>query len=103
MLLAKIAKYVDLRKHSMDSNMPLEPGTSRLISTLLLMVFSVTLLPSNNSLYVKHFGYDVLYLVVYVDDLIITGSSTHLIVEIKQDPWKGFDVTNLGLLHYCLV
>lgn len=58
--------------------------------------------PSDSNLYVKHFGDDILFLVVCVDDLIITGSSTHLIVAIKQDLCQAFDMTDLGLLHYCL-
>lgn len=37
-----------------------------------------------------------------MDNLIIIGSSTHLIAEIKQDPCKAFVMTDLGLLHYCL-
>ena len=58
--------------------------------------------PSDSNLYIKHSGNDILFLVVYVDDLIITGSSEHLISEIKQDLSRTFDMTNLGLLHYCL-
>ena len=56
----------------------------------------------DSNLYVKHSSDDILFLVVYVDDLIITGSSTHLIVAIKQDLYQAFDMTDLGLLHYCL-
>ena len=58
--------------------------------------------PSDSNLYIKHVGDDVLFIVVYVDDLIITGSSTYLIAEIKQDLCSTFDMTDLGLLHYCL-
>ena len=58
--------------------------------------------PSDSNLYIKHSGNDILFLVVYVDDLIITGNSEHLISEIKQDLCRTFDMTDLGLLHYCL-
>eukprot|EP00253_Pinus_taeda_P034657 PITA_34657 len=58
--------------------------------------------PSDANLYIKHTGDDILFVVVYVDDLIITGSSTHLIHGIKQDLRNTFDMTDLGLLHYCL-
>ena len=58
--------------------------------------------PSDATLYIKHIGDDILFVVVYVDDLIITGSSTHLIHGIKQDLCNTFDMTDLGLLHYCL-
>eukprot|EP00253_Pinus_taeda_P025809 PITA_25809 len=58
--------------------------------------------PSDANLYIKHTGDDILFVVVYVDDLIITSSSAHLIHGIKQDLCKIFDMTDLGLLHYCL-
>eukprot|EP00253_Pinus_taeda_P004535 PITA_04535 len=58
--------------------------------------------PSDANLYIKHTSDDILFVVVYVDDLIITGSSTHLIHGIKQDLFSTFDMTDLGLLHYCL-
>lgn len=35
--------------------------------------------PSDPHLYVKQNGDDILFLVIYVDDLIITGSAIHLI------------------------
>ena len=58
--------------------------------------------PSDANLYIKHTGDDILFVVVYVDDLIITGSSPHLIHGIKEDLCRTFDMTDLGLLHYCL-
>eukprot|EP00253_Pinus_taeda_P026180 PITA_26180 len=58
--------------------------------------------PSDANLYIKNTDDDILFVVVYVDDLIITGSSAHLIHEIKQDLCRNFDMTDLGLLHYCL-
>eukprot|EP00253_Pinus_taeda_P032099 PITA_32099 len=48
------------------------------------------------------FGGGEKYTVDGRDDLIITGSSAHLIHEIKQDLCRTFDMTDLGLLHYCL-
>eukprot|EP00253_Pinus_taeda_P021335 PITA_21335 len=59
--------------------------------------------PSDANLYIKHTGDDILFVVVYMDDLIITGSSTHLIHVIKHDLCSTFDMIDLGLLHYCLV
>lgn len=56
----------------------------------------------DSNLYVKQCGDDILFLVVYVDDQIITRSSTNLIEEIKQNLCHSFDMTNLGHLHYCL-
>ena len=54
------------------------------------------------TLFVKKFGISVVYLVVYVDDLLITGNNDDYIVSIKRELKKGFDMTNLGLLHYYL-
>jgi hypothetical protein len=41
-------------------------------------------------------------MVVYVDDLIITSNDDELIREEKDNLCNSFDVTDLGLLHYCL-
>jgi hypothetical protein len=41
-------------------------------------------------------------MVVYVNDLIIIGSSIDLIQEEKYILWNTFEMTNLGLLHFCL-
>jgi hypothetical protein len=37
-----------------------------------------------------------------VDDLIITGSATGLIEEIKRKLSQEFEMKDLGQLHYCL-
>jgi hypothetical protein len=44
----------------------------------------------------------VVYLVVYVDDLLITGNNESYIASIKKELKKGFEMTNLGHLHYYL-
>jgi hypothetical protein len=54
------------------------------------------------NLYIKEKGEEIIIMVVYVDDLIITGSSDDLIQEEKDSLCKSFDMTDLGLLHYCL-
>ena len=43
-----------------------------------------------------------MYLVVYVDDLFITGNNENYIAFIKKELKKGFEMTNLGHLHYYL-
>ena len=45
---------------------------------------------------------ELVYLVVYVDDLLITGNNDDYIVSIKRELKKVFDMTDLGLLHYYL-
>ena len=42
------------------------------------------------SLFVKKVGRSVVYLVVYVDDLLITGNNDDYIVSIKRELKKGF-------------
>jgi hypothetical protein len=58
--------------------------------------------PSDSNLYVKRVGNDIILLVVYVDDIIITGSEEDAITWIKSNMSRAFDMTDLGLLHYCL-
>jgi hypothetical protein len=62
----------------------------------------------------KHFNLDdatffvkkvenfVVYLVVYVDDLFITGNNENYISSIKKELKKGFEMTYLGHIHYYL-
>ena len=52
--------------------------------------------------FVKKVGRSVVYLVIYVDDLMITGNNDEYISSIKKELKKVFDMTNLGLLHYYL-
>ena len=54
------------------------------------------------TLFVKKFGRSILYLVVYVDDLLIMGNNDDYITSIKRELKKIFDMTYLGLLHYYL-
>lgn len=46
--------------------------------------------PSEATLYIKVEGHDAVILSLYVDDLIVTGSSTSMITEFKQDMMKQF-------------
>jgi hypothetical protein len=54
------------------------------------------------NLYIKEKGEEIIIMVVYVDDLIITSNSSKLIKEEKDNLCKSFDMIDLGLLHYCL-
>ncbi|XP_057835752.2 uncharacterized mitochondrial protein AtMg00810-like [Cryptomeria japonica] len=58
----------------------------------------------DSNLYIKTTDSDIILmvlLVIYVDDLIITDSSASLIQGIKQSLCQSFDMTDLGLMHYC--
>eukprot|EP00253_Pinus_taeda_P010294 PITA_10294 len=54
------------------------------------------------TLFVKKVGKTVLYLVVYVDDLLMTGNNESYIASIKKEFRKGFEMTDLGYVHYYL-
>ncbi|KAH9309431.1 hypothetical protein KI387_037342, partial [Taxus chinensis] len=58
--------------------------------------------PYDPNLYLKKQGGEIVIVVVYVDDLVITGSSVKMIDATKKDFNRSFDMTDLGLMHYCL-
>jgi hypothetical protein len=58
--------------------------------------------PLYSNMYVKKFGNDIIILIIYVDNIIITCSEANAITQIKFKMNKDFDMTYLGLLNYCL-
>eukprot|EP00253_Pinus_taeda_P005966 PITA_05966 len=54
------------------------------------------------TLFVKKIGKTVVYLVVYVDDLLMRGNNESYIASIKKELGKSFEMTNLGYVHYYL-
>ena len=54
------------------------------------------------NLYIKHTKNDIVIIILYVDDLILTSSSTPLLSEIKFQFNQNFQMTDLGILHYFL-
>ena len=57
---------------------------------------------SDSNLYVKNFGDEIFVIVLYVDDLIITGSQLISIQKLKESLKNEFEMKDLGLLHYFL-
>eukprot|EP00253_Pinus_taeda_P016715 PITA_16715 len=57
---------------------------------------------SDNTVYTKTVGISLIILVLYVDDLILTGSDPILINHVKSSLKKKFEMTDLGHLHYFL-
>jgi len=53
-----------------------------------------------STLYIKGRNGKILIIVLYVDDLIFTGSDDFLIADFKQVMKNEFEMTNLGLLRY---
>lgn len=54
------------------------------------------------NLYLNQQKGEVVIIVIYVDDLVITGSIDILINETKIGLKRSFDMTDLGFLQYCL-
>ena len=57
---------------------------------------------SEPSLYIKENDGKILIVVLYVDDLIFTGSDDFFIIDFKQVMKNEFEMTELGLLRYFL-
>eukprot|EP00253_Pinus_taeda_P007210 PITA_07210 len=55
---------------------------------------------SHNTIYNNKVGKSLIILVLYVDDLILTGSDPNLINHVNSSLKKKFEMTNLGHLHY---
>ncbi|GKA01989.1 putative reverse transcriptase domain-containing protein [Tanacetum coccineum] len=57
---------------------------------------------TNSSLFIFHKGQDTTYLLLYVDDIILTSSSTSLLQRIISLLHAEFAMTDLGPLNYFL-
>nr|CAN68480.1 hypothetical protein VITISV_007280 [Vitis vinifera] len=57
---------------------------------------------SDTSLFVLHAGTNLLYLLVYVDDIIITGNSDDLVSQVVECLAQRFSLKDLGPLSYFL-
>ncbi|XP_050154870.1 uncharacterized mitochondrial protein AtMg00810-like [Malus sylvestris] len=70
----------------------------------------ITFLPSlgfistyaDSSLFVQHTGSSIVVLLLYVDDIILTGNSSLAIIAVIDALTKEFDLKDLGQLHYFL-
>eukprot|EP00253_Pinus_taeda_P015766 PITA_15766 len=54
------------------------------------------------TLFVKKVGKTVVYFMVYVDGILITGNNESYIASIKKELGKSFAMTDLGYVHYYL-
>eukprot|EP00253_Pinus_taeda_P023565 PITA_23565 len=57
---------------------------------------------SDNTIYTKKVGKSLIIRVLYVDDIILTGSDPNLTNHVKSSLKKKFEMTYLGHLHYFL-
>ena len=74
--------------------------SSRLKSTLLQLCFVGS--KSDSSLFIYRHQLHTVYLLVYVDDIILTGSSTSLIQQLTDKLNTAFSLKQLGHLYYFL-
>ena len=56
----------------------------------------------DSSLFVYHSGSTILYLLLYVDDIIITGNASNQITYLISALSATFDLKDLGPLNYFL-
>lgn len=54
------------------------------------------------SLFVKHIGSHIIVLLLYVDDIILTGDHDASLQDVIYELTTEFDMKDLGLLHYFL-
>jgi len=57
---------------------------------------------SDTSLFVYHRGPDTIYLLLYVDDIVLTASSPALLQRTIQALQQEFSMKDLGELHHFL-
>jgi len=57
---------------------------------------------TNHSVFYCHSSVGCIYLVVYVDDIVLTGSDHHGISQVKQHLCQNFQTKDLGKLRYFL-
>ena len=57
---------------------------------------------SDNSVFYRNSGSSIILLVVYVDDIVISGSDSEGISSLKSFPQSQFHTKDLGILRYFL-
>lgn len=68
--------------------------------TTTLFKFNFRQSKCNSSLFMRVTSTDVTYMLVYVDDIIVIGSSPHFIYDLKKMMHKKFALKELGTLRY---
>lgn len=58
--------------------------------------------PYEQAVYTTMMGIEVIIVAVYVDDILVTGSSSLIIKEFKEQMGYKFDISDLGKLSYYL-
>lgn len=78
-------------------------ASNRLLRLGMLYFLVISLiLGFRTSLFVKHAGSDFTYVLIYVDDIIVTGTNTSYISSLLHQLQSKFALKYLGDLHYFL-
>ncbi|KAL6647280.1 hypothetical protein ACP70R_014717 [Stipagrostis hirtigluma subsp. patula] len=93
-------KVLKLRKALYGLHQAPRAWNGKLDDTLLSLGFRRS--PSEHAVYIRRNGDAQLVVGVYVDDLVITGSSCDDIRLFKKEMASAFKMSDLGLLHYYL-
>ena len=57
---------------------------------------------SETSLFLRRVGTDLLLILIYVDDIIITGNDSRAVTRLIQELGREFSLKDLGPLYYFL-
>ena len=57
---------------------------------------------ANSSLFILRYGKLIVYLLVYVDDIVLTGNNPQFLNSLISQLNKAFELKDLGSLHYFL-
>ncbi|GJY63460.1 ribonuclease H-like domain-containing protein [Tanacetum coccineum] len=79
---------------------PCDLVSAPLLVMLLEPVFCIS--KTDSSLFVFHRGFDIAYLLLYVDDIILTASSSAFLLRIIASLHNEFAMKDLGSLNYFL-
>ena len=66
------------------------------------MAFGMQMSKSDHSVFYKNSSFGIILLVVYVDDIVITGSDSKGILSLKSFLHNQFHSKDLGMLKYFL-
>ena len=70
--------------------------------TSVVQQFGMTRSEADHSVFYRHSRVGSIYLVVYVDDIVLTGNDNHDISKIKQHICHHFQTKDVGKLRYFL-
>ena len=57
---------------------------------------------ADSSLFISRYGKLIVYLLVYVDDIVLTGNNPQFLNSLISQLNKAFELKDLGSLHYFL-